>query len=332
MFEFLRRRRVSPTEFSRNPGAARLLEHCLKRAEQDPSELVVVVPKLIPSFLDMADPTERGKLFVALVKHLRHGEDVERFVRALFKGVSADKAVRYAAIGNRTKRLPCGDVQIAVRSVAEARLAGVAHPIGADVIDWLKGLGPDAVLYEIGAGIGIASLIAVGQPARPRAVAFEAAYFNFAALCENIVVNKCVDRVTPIHAALTDRTGIGEFFCRVVERGTGEHAFGRPVNRGGNPFEPEAVLMVPGLRLDDAVAMFRLPPPTHLLIHVDGAEGAVLRGAESCLRGGAVQGMLIAPQAVPAQALEVDRLLERSGWSETERAGTVGEMREFHRR
>ena len=38
-------------------------------------------------------------------------------------------------------------------------------------------------------------------------------------------------------------------------------------------------------RLDDLISTFRLPPPTHLKIDVDGIEGAILRGAPMALKG-----------------------------------------------
>lgn len=329
MFNFLRRRAPQSADLQKHPGAMALLEHCLERAAKDPTEIVVVLPKLVPTYLETADTSERGKLFKALVKNLRHGEDVEQFVRALFKGVSTDRAVRYASIGHRTERLPGTDVDLAIRSAAEARRARMDPPLAPGVMAWLRALDSDAVLYDIGAGVGVVSLLAVQGGSGRRVVAFEPAFFNFSALCENVSLNKLGHQITPLHAAVTDRTGLGPFFSRVVERGTGEHSFGRPVNRGGNPFEPEEVTQVPGLRLDDAVSMLGLPAPTHLLVDVDGAEAAVLRGAESLLRGGSIRGMMVALPAEPERASEIEGIVQQFGWTAVETDQAADGVREF---
>ena len=76
------------------------------------------------------------------------------------------------------------------------------------------------------------------------------------------------------------------------------------------------------MRLDDLVAQFGLPPPTHLKIDVDGAELDVLQGATRVLAHEGVRTLLV--EIDESLADEVMSVLRDAGFSLAERHGHFG--------
>lgn len=158
------------------------------------------------------------------------------------------------------------------------------------MLRWLESLEADAVFYDIGANTGAMSLAAArAARGRVRVVAFEPAADSFAALVRNVAVNGLQDVVTPLHVALSDRTGVQPFHRASLGAGTALHALGSPVDYARNPFTPAAVEQVLAFRLDDLVQFAGLPRPTHIKLDVDGLEDRVLAGSEVVLTSGPCQ-------------------------------------------
>ncbi len=166
------------------------------------------------------------------------------------------------------------------------------------------------VLWDVGANIGAYSLIAasLGREAAG-IVAVEPAFANYAALCENVVLNSCQGAVLPLPVLLGDSTGL--VTLGVAEAGAAEHEVGG----GGLP--------TLSYRLDDLVSALGVSAPTLLKIDVDGSEPAVLGGAEDALVRPELRSVLVeidraggdaVVETLGAAGLElVERVDERSG-------------------
>jgi hypothetical protein len=76
-------------------------------------------------------------------------------------------------------------------------------------------------------------------------------------------------------------------------------------------------------RLDDVVAQFGLPPPTHIKLDVDGAEAAVLAGSPAMLAESTRTLMV----EVAPDDLELTRILRDLGFSLRERYDRAREGR-----
>jgi FkbM family methyltransferase len=160
-------------------------------------------------------------------------------------------------------------------------------------VDWLTSIvQPGEVLYDIGANVGVFSLIgAVERGAQ--VVAFEPSFANYARLCENIQLNDCSGRVTPLPWLLADREGMRTFSYRSVEPGQSRHGMPDP-----GDVTPEAITQpMAAIALDTAVERFGLPAPHHLKLDVDGAEALVLAGASATLRGSQLRSVLVEASA-----------------------------------
>lgn len=175
-------------------------------------------------------------------------------------------------------------------------------------VAWLESMRPGAVLWNVGANVGSYALLAarLGHPV----VAFEPAYANYAALCNNVLANRLEGRVTPICAALAEGCGIVPLAYRSTEAGAASHGFGQ--TNGA-----KAVGTLPTLTLSlDTMLQFGMPAPTHLLIDVDGAEAMVLAGGPVLLSEHAPS-ILIEVQAELAESIA--GILGAQGYTERER-------------
>lgn len=183
------------------------------------------------------------------------------------------------------------DIYLRVRTRQEQfRLRACAkEPL---TVDWIhQHVASGDVLYDIGANVGTYSLLALKKPDGARhVVAFEPAYANVAALCENLALNGVADRVTPLPIALSDSTAMNVLNLRDPSAGAARHTLGDD----DQPDEPTRYRQpVMTFRLDDAVEWFRLPPPAHIKLDVDGGELAVLAGAARTLSSAALRSMLV---------------------------------------
>ncbi|HXE81041.1 MAG TPA: FkbM family methyltransferase, partial [Vicinamibacterales bacterium] len=183
------------------------------------------------------------------------------------------------------------DILVRVTSKAvRARLRACAkEPF---TINWIhEWVLPDEVFFDIGANIGVYSLVAakkVGGGAR--VYAFDPSYGNIASLTSNILLNDLADRVTPLPVALSDRTGMEVFSLRSMEPGSARHTLGDAPSGEGPAVYRQPVL---AYRLDDLIDQFGIPLPNHIKLDVDGGELAVLAGASRALASPSLRSMLI---------------------------------------
>ena len=146
-----------------------------------------------------------------------------------------------------------------------------------DTIEWLdEYLKPGDHLWDVGANIGAFSIYAALHEG-VSVTAFEPVAGNFDVLTQAIMLNGMGARVAPLAMGLSDVTGLLTIYLIDVEAGAGLHALGKPENIRGE-FEPAGQVTVPVIRGADAVSHFRVTPPDHIKIDVDGHEMRVLEG------------------------------------------------------
>ncbi len=176
-------------------------------------------------------------------------------------------------------------------------------------VAWIESLPPGDVLYDIGANVGGYALIAARRPQGPlRVVAFEPGFANYATLCTNLMLNHAGADVLPLPVTLGDEPHLGEFRYSDVSAGAARHGVDAPIDAAF----AHGVLVE---RLDDVAERFTLPPADHLKIDVDGAEVAVLRGAERVL--GRVSTVMV--ELSDAEAPDADALLAAAGLRRTQK-------------
>ena len=186
---------------------------------------------------------------------------------------------------------PRADIYLRVTSKTERnRLRACAkEPF---TIEWIEGaVRAGDVFYDIGANVGAYSLVAAKKPGGgARVFAFDPSYANLASLCANILTNDAVGQITPVPVALSNASELTVFNLRTLEPGGARHTLGDAPSKEGPTLYPQPAMT---FRLDDLVERFRLPPPNHIKLDVDGGELAVLEGAARTLASPTLRSMLI---------------------------------------
>jgi FkbM family methyltransferase len=189
-------------------------------------------------------------------------------------------------------------------------------------IEWMRAVPPGSVVYDVGANIGIDSLIAAERRDRAvRVVAIEPFPANFASLVKNIVLNGLEDRVIALPLGLGRATGLARYNWANAQPGGALHSFGDIVRpRTGERVAPLAHHDCLCYRLDDLVRLPDLPFPTHVKIDVDGSELDVLAGAEDVLRDArcrALQVEVVDADDARTRSRQVIGILQAAGFSQT---------------
>ena len=154
---------------------------------------------------------------------------------------------------------------------------GTYEPELQQTIDEL--VGPDQVIFDIGANVGFVSLMfamKVGEGGH--VYAFEALPENTRRLDQNIELNEYQSRVTVLQTAVQDHTGETEFLIGP------SGAMGKVVGSSGRDSldYPERIV-VKALSIDQFIKEQGIPLPDIVKVDVEGGEALVLLGMHELL-------------------------------------------------
>lgn len=213
----------------------------------------------------------------------------------------APSAVRPALTDGRGEGWVEGVPRTVPINYADSQLSCIVHSPTEDArarkvketwtAEWVVNLPEGAVLYDIGANIGIFALLAAERREKNvRVLAFEPALTNFPSLVTNVLHNGLPDRVVPVCAGFGATSCMMDFRYRSMEAGSALHSFGRlPEFKPGRPVDPVQVWPALCYRLDDWIRLPGVPFPSHIKIDVDGEERAIVEGAVEVLSDPRVQ-------------------------------------------
>jgi precorrin-6B methylase 2 len=187
-------------------------------------------------------------------------------------------------------------VQTPVEAIRH-RNAGEDH---AWMAAWLREhLQEDDVLYDVGAGVGIFSLLAAklrDADDEGRVFAFESEPALVEKLCDNISLNRCDGTVVPVPVTLSSTNGIL----------SGKLCF----------------------RLDDLLEPLGLPRPNHMRVSGSGAEREILTGSASTLRDPSLRTLMVETSTERFEA--VASILGSKGFKLFHRFSSTGELAPIH--
>jgi FkbM family methyltransferase len=223
---------------------------------------------------------------------------------------------------------PRAEIRLYVTSEIERKNRAYSCRFEPWTMEWLDtNVQPDDVVYDIGANVGTFSMIAATLVGRDGMVlAFEPGAMTYGRLCENLALNQLDRSVMPLPLLLSSETELQTFRYRTLEPGQSRHHIRpwspRGSGKGGRYRQPML-----GIKLDDAIRIFRLPPPCLVKVDVDGAELDVLAGARDTLQNPRMRSLMIeVDQQIGDEAVAV---LEELGFTlharHGQRAGRKGE-------
>lgn len=141
---------------------------------------------------------------------------------------------------------------------------------------------PGECLWDIGANVGVWSLYAA-RTRGARVVAFEPSAQTYGALYKNILANRLDGLISAYCVALSDKTGVDDFYIWGAEPGTSMNALGAPETVRG-PFKEEFKQAALSYRIDDFAKLAGIPAPDHIKLDIDGIEELALKGGAQTLR------------------------------------------------
>jgi FkbM family methyltransferase len=159
-----------------------------------------------------------------------------------------------------------------------------------ETLAWIDSLTSGAVLWDIGANVGLYSCYAAKHRGCT-VFAFEPSVFNVELLARNILLNKLVDKIAIFSLPITQEMEIANMNFTTTEWGGALSTFGHDYGHDGRVMNKAFEFRTMGLSMDDVVNLLHVPQPDFVKIDVDGIEHLILAGGKQTLRR--VQGILI---------------------------------------
>jgi FkbM family methyltransferase len=153
--------------------------------------------------------------------------------------------------------------------------------------EWIKSFSNDDVLVDIGANIGLYSLLA-GIKGIKKIYAIEANPFSFSVLSRNIIINSLSDKIIPLCLPISEFSAITNFSLSSTDAGT--------VGNEIAPMEPNLSTIsvrTASFSLDELFQIQNINNVTHIKLDVDGIEKGILRGAKNLLNSPKLKSVLV---------------------------------------
>lgn len=161
-----------------------------------------------------------------------------------------------------------------------------------DTIDWIQSFSEDDVLYDIGANIGLYSIIAAKSKGAA-VYAFEPSFHNLNHLVENIQINDVRHKVCVVPCPLFQSTTFDKFTLSEPFAGSAIANFATGLDQSGDGISNEYGYNTLGISLDDLVETSGIQLPTKIKLDVDGIEHLILSGAKRLLNSETLSSVLV---------------------------------------
>ena len=162
-----------------------------------------------------------------------------------------------------------------------------------ETIAWIEKFIKDREIFiDVGANVGIYSLYVASLHRNSFVCCFEPFLANYLRLEENISLN-LLPNIKAFNAGLGNQTRMVNFYSPKIEPGSSGGQVGTTVDEHGKKFNYLSMQQIPVYRFDDFMYLFKLPPPNHIKIDVDGQEEQVIAGMATTLQNYLVKSVLV---------------------------------------
>lgn len=161
-----------------------------------------------------------------------------------------------------------------------------------DTVAWIRSMEQGQVFYDVGANIGLYTMLAVKQGLH--VFAFEPEAQNFALLIRNLAMNRYTkDQVCAFPFCISDGQSINTLRLSSLQAGGSCHSFASDLNFRMQKKEWAYEQGSVAFSLDTLVYECGMPSPNHIKVDVDGFEDKVLAGAERVLKADGFRSILV---------------------------------------
>ncbi len=174
-------------------------------------------------------------------------------------------------------------------------------------VAWIETFQPGEVFWDVGANIGVYSLLAAKRGCV--VVAFEPHPGSAAGLRGNIAASGLDVRVEEV--ALSSVSAVQKFYVRSGRSGSSGSQIGEPRDESGHAFQHEGSYQILTARLDDNMIGPVWQRPDHIKIDVDGQELNILYGARDTLGRGVTS---VQVETHPAQKAALLHYMQAMGY------------------
>jgi len=191
-----------------------------------------------------------------------------------------------------------------------------------DMVEFIKyNLSNVDVFWDVGANVGAYSLLSAKIAPNVKVVAFEPYIPTYAHLWDNIVLNGCAERITPLCMALSHCTRLDSLGISDPRAGSSEHVLGRK-----NTDLTQPSVAITG---DDAIRLFRIQSPTIVKIDVDGYEISVIEGMVNTLKNISLRTLIIEVERNKTEDGVFD-LMNEAGFERVSDSSSITDGRVFN--
>jgi FkbM family methyltransferase len=159
-----------------------------------------------------------------------------------------------------------------------------------ETLEWIDSMEQGAVLWDIGANIGLYSIYAA-KSRKCSVYAFEPSVFNLEILARNVNLNGLAASICIVPIALSDSIGPSSLNMSSTDWGGSLSTFDRTFGHDGAPLNATFDYQTIGLTIDSAADVLGIARPDYLKLDVDGIEHLILQGGGDVLCG--VRGVLV---------------------------------------
>lgn len=160
---------------------------------------------------------------------------------------------------------------------------------------WVRSFGKGDTFVDIGANIGLYSLLAAAQGVS-RVYAFEPNPFSFSVLTRNIIANGFDGVISPLCLAMNEGSSLVTFKLGGLHAGSVENTI---IDDASSP--ESATLTTASFSIDELFRIQGIAGVNHLKIDVDGLELEILRGATGLISNPALKSVLVEDDTMPVK-------------------------------
>ncbi|NQV47443.1 MAG: FkbM family methyltransferase [Rhodospirillaceae bacterium] len=181
---------------------------------------------------------------------------------------------------------------------------------------WIKSFSPDDTFVDIGANIGLYSLMAAAHGVS-KVYAVEPNPFSFAVLARNIYCNGFDSIITPLCLAMNENSSMVTFKLGGMQAGT----IGNEI--ASEDLHPDSIsLTAASFSVDELFRIQKISGVNHLKIDIDGLELEILRGSAGLLSDPALKTILVEDNSEnDRDGMALSSFIEQFGFRQTDAWG-----------